>query len=80
VLRDLIDTLEREFGLVQTSEKFERFRQFVHSRVPLVGDRIELRHELLRKERIICGEHGRGVPTHQNLCPACGGIGLLVPA
>lgn len=80
MLRDLADYLQRELGLVETSEIFERFRLFVHSRVPLVGDKIELRHELLPKERILCGDHGRHVPTRQGLCPECGGVGILIEA
>lgn len=78
MLRDLVDYLQRELGLVETSEKFECFREFVHSRVPLIGDKIELRHEPLPKERILCGDHGRNVPTRQGLCPECGGIGILL--
>jgi hypothetical protein len=31
------------------------------------------------KERSMCGEHGRVIPTKQDLCPKCGGPVIDIP-
>ena len=53
-------------------ETVDQFAAFVHARCPDEPNTLVLRHELER-DRGLCGDHGRVVPTRQNLCPKCGG-------
>ncbi len=55
----------------RAAEAFVDFAVAVHGRVPDLHS-IDL-HTDAARERGICGEHGRVVPTWQGLCPRCAG-------
>lgn len=55
----------------RAAEAFDEFAAAVHGRVPDLHS-IDL-HTDAQRDRGICGDHGRHVPTWQGLCPVCGG-------
>lgn len=55
----------------RAAEVFSDFAATVHGRVPDLHA-IDL-HTDVPRERGYCGEHGRVVPTWQDLCPVCAG-------
>jgi hypothetical protein len=60
-----------EIAVERAAAVFGDFAAAVHGRVPDLHS-IDL-HTDVTRERGICGEHGRCVPTWQSLCPVCGG-------
>jgi rRNA maturation protein Nop10 len=59
-------------------QAFATFARFVHDVCPDPASRVVLSHLGASPDRAICGDHGRVVPTEQDLCPRCGGI--VVPS
>ena len=55
----------------RAAEVFADFAASVHGRVPDLHV-IDL-HVDVARERGICGDHGRVLPTWQGLCPLCAG-------
>ncbi len=54
------------------ASSFAAFARAIHSLCPK-GKTIDLSAAIVARERGRCGEHGRVIPTRQNLCPKCGG-------
>lgn len=57
----------------RAEEVCQQFAEVIHSRVPM-NHSVDLHHFYVRQERGYCGDcMVRVVPTHQELCPRCGG-------
>ena len=64
-----------EHGRLTPAEAFRAFQEFVHEYTP-DGYRYDSRRHW-RRDRVLCGEHGRMVPRDGS-CPVCGGFAVNI--